>query len=72
MSTLLAPLPDHDPLKVSEVAAALGMGRRIILVWLHDGRFPGAFRNPGENGPGHWRIPHATAAAVRAELGIEP
>lgn len=75
----LHPLPDHDPLKVGEVAAALGVKYRTVLVWLGDGQFPGAFRNPGENGPGHWRIPRKAAEAVRmrmaeegARAGLEP
>jgi hypothetical protein len=66
MSTPLHPLPDLGPLKAREVAAAYGISVRGLLVHLARGRFPGAFRTPGNA----WRIPHAAALAVGRELEV--
>ena len=69
----LRPLPDLDPLKPAEVAAAIGMRRDTLVRHLRAGNVPGAFRNPGEGaGPGRWRIPHATAVQLGRELGVWP
>jgi hypothetical protein len=68
MSVPLRPLPDHDPLKVAEVAAAYGCGERAVLHWLGRGRFPGAFRTP--IGRGRWRIPRKDALEVGRQLGV--
>jgi predicted site-specific integrase-resolvase len=68
MSVPLRPLPDHDPLKPSEVAAAYGVRDHIVTNWLARGRFPGAFRTPG----GRWRIPRVAVIAVGRELGLWP
>jgi hypothetical protein len=70
MSVPLRPLPDLDPLKPSEVAAAYGLSHRAVLVWLGQGRFPGAIQTPTDNGRGHWRIPRADVLAVGRELGV--
>jgi Helix-turn-helix domain len=73
MSILLAPLPDHDPLKPHEVAAALGLSDKQMTYHLRRGRFPGAFRTPGQGaGPGRWRIPRDSVIAVGRELGVWP
>ena len=72
MSVPLAPLPDHDPLKVREVADAYGCGPRAVLTWLGRGRFPGAFRTLLPPGRGRWRIPRADVIEVGRELGVWP
>lgn len=73
MSIRLKPLPDHDVLRTSEVAAAFGVSDRIVLQAAVDGRFPGAFRTLGlHGGPGNWRIPRAAVLAVGRELGVWP
>jgi hypothetical protein len=69
----LRPLPEYiDPLKVAEVAAAYGCGKRVLLVWLARGRFPNAFQTPTDNGRGHWRIPRADVLEVGRQLGVWP
>ena len=66
VSVPLRPLPDHDPLKPREVAAAYGVQPRCVQDWLARGRFPGAFRTPG----GRWLVPRAAVVAVGRELGV--
>jgi predicted ArsR family transcriptional regulator len=73
MSVPLRPLPDHDPLKVAEVAAALGCAERAVQEHLARGRFPGAFRTlTGVAGRGRWRIPRADVIEVGRQLGVWP
>jgi hypothetical protein len=73
MSVPLRPLPDHDPLKVAEVAAAFGCDPRLVHHGLRRGQFPNAFRTPGSGpGPGRWRIPRADVLEVGRQLGVWP
>lgn len=70
MTRPLQPLPDHDPLKAGEVAAAYGCGIGAVEQWARRGRFPGAFRTLGIRQQGRWRIPREDAVAVGRELGV--
>lgn len=73
MTFPLRPLPDHDPLKASEVGRALGITPSVLRRHLAQGRFPGAFHTRGGyTDRGHWRIPHAVAVQVGRELGVWP
>lgn len=69
--TPIRPLPDLDPLTAREVAGALGMSTQYIAHHAALGRFPGAYRTPGNGGgPGNWRIPHEAAVKVGRQMGV--
>jgi len=59
------PPPGQDLLRVSEVAAALGIAHRTVLGWLKAGKLTGG-RTPG----GQWRVPAVEVQRLRARFGI--